>query len=28
LIGFAGSNFDCNIDLHLLSLGAHCSEQR
>jgi len=28
LIGFAGSNFDCNTDLHLLSLGAHCSEQR
>jgi hypothetical protein len=28
LIGFAGSNFDCNIDLHLLSLGAHCLEQR
>ena len=28
LIGSAGSNFDCNIDLHLLSLGAHCLEQR
>jgi hypothetical protein len=28
LIGFAGSNFDRNIDLHLLNLGAHCSEQR
>jgi len=28
LIEFAGSNLDCNIDLRLLSLGAHCSEQR
>jgi hypothetical protein len=28
LIGFAGSNFDCNIELHLLSLGGNCSEQR